>query len=112
MIDQIRGGRWTTIVMDEGDDLPIGQRDCDAAVNRIIGPEDRPRKNGRTFADPARIAENIVLEAQPGSLIEDRELWRTVGEMEGIAVGYAGGRPPVGIFAPHKMAAIEVVIGI
>jgi hypothetical protein len=65
VFDQIRECRKATVVMNESDDLPVGQRDGDAAIDRIGLPEDRPRKDGRAFANAPRATENVILEAQP-----------------------------------------------
>jgi hypothetical protein len=98
--------------MYEGDDLPIGEWDRNTAVDRVVLAKDRAGKHARALADPARVGEDVVLEAKPSALIKDRELRRAVGEVEGVSVSDAGGRTPVWILAAHKVAPVEVVVGV
>lgn len=112
VVDEVGGSRWPPVIVDEGDHLPIGERNCDAAIDWIVCPEDRTSEHGRALADPACVAEDIVFEAEPGALIEGRELRCAIGEVEGVVIGDAGARPPIRVFAADKVAAVEVVVGV
>ena len=70
LLDEIGGCRWTTIVMDKGDHLPVSERYCDAAVNRVRRPEDRTGEDARALADPSCVAEDVILKTEPCLLVE------------------------------------------
>ena len=58
VIDEVCGRGRSAVVMDEGDDLPIGERDRNAAVDQVVLAENRACKNARALTDPAGVAED------------------------------------------------------
>ncbi len=49
VIDEVRGRGGPPVVMNERDDLPIGERDRDAAVDRVVLAKDRAGEHGRAL---------------------------------------------------------------
>lgn len=58
LVDHIGAGRRPPGIVDEGDDLPIGERNLNTAIFEIIGPEHRTRENGDAFTEAPRVLQH------------------------------------------------------
>lgn len=60
LVDHIGAGRRPPGIVDEGYDLPIGERNLNTAIFEINGPEHRTRENGDAFTEAPRVLQQIV----------------------------------------------------
>ena len=76
--------------------------------------ENRAGEHRDALLVDARLLQDVVLQPEPGTVVEGGHLRRAIGEMESILVGDPGFfiGAPIGVFTANQMAAIEVVGGV